>query len=190
MHPDANGLLVPDTALATDTVAAGAVQPYPLTYVIYALAPAQPLVDAAHCASILQALRSWLHYPFGAGQQNSPLVCSFSKPPYAGRPGEKRRRRRCCGPDREMRDQDPDGGGGAGGGSGGGGGVHHHHGGGGGGVTTTTQPTIAGDERLRSCRRRRWGWSPDRRVAGKHRHREGITPGNRRGGQHPRVRRP
>jgi hypothetical protein len=67
MQPDAQGLLQPP-AQPTDPNA------YPLTYVEYALVPAQPLVDAT-CAprTASQAeLTTWLHYLTGAGQKVLP----------------------------------------------------------------------------------------------------------------------
>ena len=75
MHPDADGLLLPNSSLATTTVAAGGVQPYPLTYVLYAFVPAQPLYDANTCAlrtTSQELLTSWLDYVTGVGQQNLP----------------------------------------------------------------------------------------------------------------------
>jgi len=76
MKPDAAGVLIPDPgAVARATPAAGATKPYPLTYVIYALVPAQPLVDQSTCALRLtseQHLYEWLRYLTGAGQSNLP----------------------------------------------------------------------------------------------------------------------
>ncbi len=63
MTPDVNGLLQP-AAHPSDPAA------YPLTYVVYALVPAQPLVDLA-CTprpSSQALLTSWLDYLTGPGQ--------------------------------------------------------------------------------------------------------------------------
>ena len=75
MKPDAQGMLVPDPSLATTTVAAGAVQPYPLTYVVYALVPSEPLVDARTCQLRTPSqtlLANWLKYLTGDGQALLP----------------------------------------------------------------------------------------------------------------------
>ena len=76
LTPDANGLLLPTPALALSSAqnAATAPAPYPLTYVLYALVPAQPLVDGqCNLRSASQALLSgWLRYAVGAGQQRLP----------------------------------------------------------------------------------------------------------------------
>ena len=67
MKPDADGLLQP-AALPTDPAA------YPLTYVVYALVPAQPLVDAT-CTPRTDSqalLHDWLTYLTTSGQQNLP----------------------------------------------------------------------------------------------------------------------
>jgi sortase A len=80
MKTDENGLLLPDPGAvastgARGTSAAAAVTPYPLTYVEYAFAPAEPLVDVTTCTarSASQALlTSWLGYLVGDGQSNLP----------------------------------------------------------------------------------------------------------------------
>ncbi len=81
MEPDANGVLLPDpnataaaTAAAADASAAATVEPYPLTYVVYALAPAEPMVDSACVveADSQALLTSWLTYLVGDGQKNLP----------------------------------------------------------------------------------------------------------------------
>ncbi len=67
MTPDAQGLLQPDPTPADPNA-------YPLTYVEYALVPAQPLVDAT-CAprTASQAqLVTWLKYVTGDGQKVLP----------------------------------------------------------------------------------------------------------------------
>ena len=72
MKPDAGGMLVPDPTLATNPASA---RGYPLTYVIYALVPAEPLVDTATChlRTTSQALlTSWLHYVTTDGQKILP----------------------------------------------------------------------------------------------------------------------
>ena len=79
MRKDADGLLQPDPSAvaaggAPAAAAAGQAQPYPLTFVEYALAPADPLRDDA-CAArpASQALlTNWLTYLTGDGQQNLP----------------------------------------------------------------------------------------------------------------------
>lgn len=75
MTPDAEGMLVPTPSLATTAVAPGAVQPYPLTYVVYAMVPAQPLVDPSTCklrTGSQAELNSWLRFVLGAGQSLLP----------------------------------------------------------------------------------------------------------------------
>ena len=78
MKPDENGLLVSDpaaTAPSAPAAAAAVADPYPLTFVEYALAPAEPLVDEATCSvrSSSQALlERWLAYVTGDGQQALP----------------------------------------------------------------------------------------------------------------------
>ncbi len=61
MQPDASGILRLDPAV---TAPAGQTQPYPMTYVEYAMVPAEPLVDATCTARTdSQALlTSWLGY--------------------------------------------------------------------------------------------------------------------------------
>jgi len=60
-----DGMKVPDPNQTTG---------YPLTYVVYALVPAQPLADAGNvCRATSQALLTkWLDYLTGAGQSNLP----------------------------------------------------------------------------------------------------------------------
>jgi hypothetical protein len=52
----------------------GGVEPYPLTYVEYAMVPAQPLVNSDCTANTAAqtALNEWLTYVVGAGQQDLP----------------------------------------------------------------------------------------------------------------------
>jgi hypothetical protein len=67
MKPNAQGLLQPDLTPSDPTA-------YPLTYVEYALVPAQPLVDAT-CAPRPDAqaeLTTWLRYVTGTGQKALP----------------------------------------------------------------------------------------------------------------------
>src|SRR5262249_53861310 len=80
MKTTADGLLVPDvTALTPQTTSstktAATVIPYPLTYVVYAFVPAEPLTDPGTCAPRTQSqtlLTDWLTYLTGAGQQALP----------------------------------------------------------------------------------------------------------------------
>ena len=79
MKQGANGLLMPDpTATATATASGvkgqAAVEPYPLTFVEYGYAPAEPLVDATCTArTASQALlANWLRYTTGKGQADLP----------------------------------------------------------------------------------------------------------------------
>jgi hypothetical protein len=81
MKPDANRILLPDPhATGANMAATGSVsaatttEPYPLTYVEYALTPAEPLHDAtcALRASSQKLLSSWLDYVTGPGQQQLP----------------------------------------------------------------------------------------------------------------------
>jgi sortase A len=77
MKPNAYGMLEPDpTAMsAADVTAADATAPYPLTYVEYAMVPAEPLVDSDTCqvrSDSQAALVSWLNYVTGPGQQKLP----------------------------------------------------------------------------------------------------------------------
>ncbi|HVX21132.1 MAG TPA: hypothetical protein VHB02_07280 [Acidimicrobiales bacterium] len=66
MLPQADGTLLPNP----DTVAANGVEPYPLTYVEYVLAPAQPLLntDCTPRTRSQQDLLDWLDYLTGVGQ--------------------------------------------------------------------------------------------------------------------------
>jgi hypothetical protein len=75
MKKDANGFLVPDP---NATAPAGQVQPYPLTQVEYALAPASPLADATGaCRTVSQTLlTNWLTYVTTDGQKNLPAGLS------------------------------------------------------------------------------------------------------------------
>ncbi len=70
MKPNANGVLIPDPAAVATT--GDAVQPYPLTYVQYAMAPAEPLVDdSCTLKPDSQALiQSWLTFVTGDGQKS------------------------------------------------------------------------------------------------------------------------
>jgi sortase A len=85
MKPDENGLLLPDPAAVTSsaptdtTSAAATVTPYPLTYVEYAFAPAEPLVDVTTCTARTASqilLTNWLAYLVGDGQKN--LAAGFA----------------------------------------------------------------------------------------------------------------
>ena len=71
MIPQADGTLVPNPSAAAPV---GQPQPYPSTYVEYAMAPAEPLVDADGCArpASQKLLKDWLTYVLGAGQQSLP----------------------------------------------------------------------------------------------------------------------
>ncbi len=72
MKLDDKGILVGDP---TATAAPGAVQPYPLTMVEYAIVPAEPLVDEASCtarAGSQTVLKGWLDYVLGEGQAALP----------------------------------------------------------------------------------------------------------------------
>ncbi|MGZ4705414.1 MAG: hypothetical protein ACXWCM_11160, partial [Acidimicrobiales bacterium] len=76
MQPDAGGILRLDP---TVTAPAGQTQPYPLTYVEYAMVPAEPLVDAT-CAARPDSqalLTSWLDYlvsPEGQSELSPGMV--------------------------------------------------------------------------------------------------------------------
>jgi len=74
MQPGPLGVLEPTFGSAPQASASAAATPaYPLTYVVYAFAPAQPLVDPTTCAprSASQALLTkWLQYITGPGQQS------------------------------------------------------------------------------------------------------------------------
>jgi sortase A len=80
MKPDAQGMLLPDVQAttappsSTASSAPGATV-YPLTFVEYALVPAEPLMDASTCTARTGAqslLNSWLQYVTGAGQSKLP----------------------------------------------------------------------------------------------------------------------
>jgi sortase A len=82
MKPGTDGMLLPDPEQSTAAAAAdgapksaAVVEPYPLTFVEYAYAPAEPLVDTSTCtarASSQALLTSWLQYVTGPGQTNLP----------------------------------------------------------------------------------------------------------------------
>ncbi len=76
MKENAQGMLIPDPgAVAGAEVGATATAAYPLTYVEYALVPAEPLVDEATCtlrSNSQQLLTSYLQYVTGDGQKNLP----------------------------------------------------------------------------------------------------------------------
>jgi sortase A len=79
MQPNENGLLVSSptmtAASTTGVAAADVVQPYPLTFVEYALVPLEPLVNENGCtlrSSSQQLMGQWLDYLIGPGQQNLP----------------------------------------------------------------------------------------------------------------------
>lgn len=72
MKADANGLLIGDPNAVG---AEGAVQPYPLTMVEYALVPAEPLVDTSTCVARADSqalLKGWLTHVLGDGQTALP----------------------------------------------------------------------------------------------------------------------
>jgi hypothetical protein len=71
MTPDPNGILDP---APTMTATGSDVVPYPLTYVEYALAPAQPLVapDCTLRTASQDNLDTWLRYITGPGQATLP----------------------------------------------------------------------------------------------------------------------
>ena len=74
MVPDEQGILQP-APLTPGDASAAAGPAYPLTYVEYALAPAEPLVDQSTCAvrGTSQALmQQWLTYVTGTGQEHLP----------------------------------------------------------------------------------------------------------------------
>lgn len=76
MTPDASGILIPDPTMSTPagTSADAAGAPYPLTFVEYALVPAEPLI-AADCTTRTASqahLTQWLEYLTGDGQKNLP----------------------------------------------------------------------------------------------------------------------
>jgi len=76
MEPDASGVLQLDP---TVTAPAGQPQPYPLTYVEYAMVPAEPLVDATCTArpDSQAALAAWLDYlvsPEGQSELSPGMV--------------------------------------------------------------------------------------------------------------------
>jgi hypothetical protein len=70
MIPQADGTLLPNS----DGTPINGVEPYPLTFVEYAIAPSQPLLEPT-CAprtSSQQDLKQWLDYVTGAGQSELP----------------------------------------------------------------------------------------------------------------------
>lgn len=71
MHSTDDGRLMPDP---NATVAADAVQPYPLTYIEYAIAPTQKLIDSKCKArkTSQDLMHSWLTYVTGDGQAQLP----------------------------------------------------------------------------------------------------------------------
>jgi sortase A len=81
MKADPQGFLLPNvTATAADVSGTGvsakaAATPYPLTYVVYAIAPTEQLVDPSTCAARSDSqklLTSWLTYLTGPGQTTLP----------------------------------------------------------------------------------------------------------------------
>ena len=82
MKTNADGLLLPDPLATSEGVhtsggasAAEVVEPYPLTFVQYAMSPAQPLVDPLSSARRTDSqalLSSWLGYLTGQGQHVLP----------------------------------------------------------------------------------------------------------------------
>jgi sortase A len=91
MNQDDQGILLPDPgAAATGGAAASTATPYPLTYVEYAMAPAEPLVDAT-CTLRTDSqalLTSWLQYVTGDGQQVLPDGMAPLTPDLVARAGE------------------------------------------------------------------------------------------------------
>jgi sortase A len=77
MQPDSHGLLQPDLSLhAAAEVGATATPAYPLTFVEYALAAAEPLHDATTCALRVDSqslLTNWLTYATTEGQSQLPV---------------------------------------------------------------------------------------------------------------------
>ena len=80
MKPGTDGMLMPDPT-ATGAATAGsvkgqaAVEPYPLTFVEYGMAPAEALVDPTTCTARTSSqtlLVRWLEYTSGAGQAELP----------------------------------------------------------------------------------------------------------------------
>jgi sortase A len=75
MKPDSDGLLQPDLGATEADAHATAAAAYPLTYVEYALAPSEPLVDTTTCTvrgTSQLLLTKWLTYVTGDGQQQLP----------------------------------------------------------------------------------------------------------------------
>jgi hypothetical protein len=82
MSAQPDGTLMPDPHAA----AVNGVEPYPLTYVEYAIAPTQPLVNA-DCSPNTQAqqnLVSWLNYITGVGQSQLPAGMAPLNPVLQG----------------------------------------------------------------------------------------------------------
>jgi len=80
MTKNEDGVLIPNVGA---TAPAGEVQPYPLTFVIYAMAPAEPLRedDCSARADSQKVLKDWLSYVTGRGQDH--LADGFLKAPAA-----------------------------------------------------------------------------------------------------------
>lgn len=83
MKPAENGMLLPDPDATSATVASApagtkaqdVVEPYPLTFVEYAYAPAEQLVDPTTCTARTASqalLTAWLQYVTGPGQDTLP----------------------------------------------------------------------------------------------------------------------
>lgn len=71
MQRDAQGVLLPDPSARA---AASVVEPYPLTFVEYAMVPAEPLLneDCSKRTDAQSILTTWLRYLIGDGQSNLP----------------------------------------------------------------------------------------------------------------------
>jgi hypothetical protein len=82
MVPQSDGMLLPNP---TATAPVGQPQPYPLTFVEYAMAPTQALVDASGCARTKSQtlLATWLSYVTGTGQAQLPAGMSPLTPALA-----------------------------------------------------------------------------------------------------------
>jgi sortase A len=75
MQPDENGMLQPDPNAGGAVSAQAGAEPYPLTFVEYAMTPKEPLVDTTTCtlrSSSQTLLTNWLTYVLGDGQTHLP----------------------------------------------------------------------------------------------------------------------
>ena len=107
MKPDAHGLLVPDPAASRrPTPAAGATAPYPLTYVVYTLVPAQPLYDTEHLHAAHDVAGccspAGCSYVTGTGQTNLPAGMEPLPPALAAQAQGRHREGRCGAGDRHV----------------------------------------------------------------------------------------